>query len=106
LATTLDLRVLLLTALFPLGETERLLINAEAMLVTAERLGDERRVVDAKSRFANTLWLLGKNLQALPMVEDAVAEAQRVQDSGLQVLTGIDLGQVCRSMGDYRRAVA
>ena len=104
-AMTLDLRVVLASALFPLGETERLLANSEAMLATAQRLGDRRRLVDATGRLANTLWQLGDNQRALPMAEHALREAVSIGDLRLQVVTGLDLGQVFRSIGDYRRAV-
>ena len=105
LETAVDLGQVLLTALFALGETEQLLAGSEAMLANAERLGDERRLSRAQDSIANTLWQLGQYHRALPILEAALPAAERIRDQVVQILVGLDLGQVHRSMGNYRRGV-
>ena len=104
LEMTLDLgHQVAASALFALGTSD--LATHERMLDTAEQLGDEPRLVRAKIVLANTLWFLGRSQRAQTIVEEALARAEAIEDPSLQVLAGLDLGQVRRSTGQYREAV-
>jgi tetratricopeptide (TPR) repeat protein len=75
------------------------------MVRTAERLGDAARVIHTEVGMANTLWFLGLHQRALPMLEHALSGAEHLRAPQLAAVAGIDLGQVCRSLGHYRRAI-
>ena len=101
LELTIDLRHTYHTALFPLGEPDLLTANLGALVECAERHGDSHRVVLAKIDFANALWFNGEAVRALPVIEEAVAMAEALQDVRPQITAALDLGQIRATLGDH-----
>ena len=52
---------------------------------------------------ANTLWKAGDNARALEFAQRGLGLAEAVGDTALLVNARLNLGQICRSVGDYRR---
>ena len=105
--TSIDLRVQLRTALYPLGEDEdRIIEHLRAGERLAAELGDSR----VRSRMiafqAHIAWSTSDPIRAITLSEQALAHAERESDLGLTVLASFFLGQACHSHGDYRRGIA
>src|SRR4030095_13704038 len=88
-----------------LGEFDRQLQPAEEALRTAERLGDQRRVARTRTAFGNALWQLGLNVRALEVAERSVVAAEAIGDALALASARLDAAMICRSLGDYRRAI-
>jgi class 3 adenylate cyclase/tetratricopeptide (TPR) repeat protein len=86
-----------------LGEPERLLACSEQVLSLAETLGDPHRLAQAATGMANTLWQAGDNVRALEFAQRGLALAEVVGDMVLLVNARLNLGQICRTKGDYCR---
>jgi len=105
LELTIDLRHVYHPALVSLGEPELLAANREALVECAERHGDRHRVVHAKINLANALWFNGEAARALPVIEEAAAVAEALQDVRRQITAGFDLGQIRGALGDHHGAI-
>jgi class 3 adenylate cyclase/tetratricopeptide (TPR) repeat protein len=92
--------------LFSTGQRERLLDDNRRALALAERLGDRQRVALMTSAIGNALWFSGEHTRALEMCRRASEMAEALGDPGLQIVSNLDVGQILRSVGDYRGAVA
>ena len=104
--TSIDLRVDLRTALYPLGEEEdRISEHLRVGERLASELGDDllrSRIVAFQAHLA---WSASDPMRAMALSEHALALAEGGADLGLRVLAGFFLGQACHSHGDYRRGV-
>jgi tetratricopeptide (TPR) repeat protein len=86
-----------------LRELERLLECSEKMWSLAEALGDPHRLALAVDHRGNVLSQMGDNVRALEFAQRALALAETVGAVDLLLSTRINLGMLCRYMGDYRR---
>jgi tetratricopeptide (TPR) repeat protein len=104
LEQAIDLRFDLRTALFPLGEFERIagcLHEAEGL---ARTLDDQRRLGQLAVYLCHNLWMTGHPTEALVFGQNAQALAESLRDVPLQVTGNLYLGVACLGTGDYRRA--
>ena len=104
LEQAIDLRFDLRTALFPLGEFERIfgcLREAEGL---ARTLDDQRRLGQLSVYMCHNLWMTGHPTEALGFGQSAQAIAESLGDVPLQVTGNLYLGAACLETGDYRRA--
>jgi tetratricopeptide (TPR) repeat protein len=86
-----------------LGEPERLLACSEQILSLAEILGEPHQLAQGVTHMANTLWQAGDNARALEFAQRGLGLAEAVGDTALLVNARLNLGQICRTVGDYRR---
>jgi class 3 adenylate cyclase/tetratricopeptide (TPR) repeat protein len=104
LEEAIDLRFDLRTALFPLGEFERIvgcLREAEGL---ARTLDDPQRLGQLSVYMCIHLWMMGHPTKALAFGEKAQAIAESLGDVPLQVTGSLYLGVACFRTADYRRA--
>jgi tetratricopeptide (TPR) repeat protein len=104
LEQAIDLRFDLRTALFPLGEFERIfgcLREAEGL---ARTLGDQRRLGQLSVYLCHNLWIAGHPTEALAFGQSAQAIAESLGDVPLLVTGNLYLGVAYLYTGDYRRA--
>jgi tetratricopeptide (TPR) repeat protein len=100
----IDLRFDLRTALFPLGEFERIfgyLREAEGL---ARTLDDQRRLGQVFVYLCNNLGMTGHPREAIAFGQSAQAIAESLRDVPLQVTGNLYLGTTCIRTGDYRQA--
>jgi DNA-binding winged helix-turn-helix (wHTH) protein/tetratricopeptide (TPR) repeat protein/class 3 adenylate cyclase len=84
-------------------ELEPLLACSEKMLSLAESLGDPHRLALALTSLGNAWSQLGDNVRALELTERGLALAETVGAVDLLVQLRVDMGMLCRAIGDYRR---
>ena len=104
LEQAIDLRFDLRTALFPLGEFERIfgyLREAEGL---ARRLDDQRRLGQMSVHLCHNLWITGHPTEALGFGQNAVALAESLGDVPLQVTGNLYLGAACLFAGHSRQS--
>src|SRR5574342_998529 len=104
LEQAIDLRFDLRTALFPLGEFERVfgyLREAEGL---ARTLDDQRRLGQMSVYLCHNLWITGHPTEALRFGRNALALAELLEDAPLQMTGNLYLGAACLGTGDYRQA--
>src|SRR5262249_38306240 len=99
----LHLRHLVYHRHFALGARERMVAWAKESVAIAEKLGDKRSLAGAKNLLANALWFTCENAQALALAEEVQDLAEAVGDTKTRVTAALDVGQISRTMGDYRR---
>jgi DNA-binding NtrC family response regulator/tetratricopeptide (TPR) repeat protein len=102
----IDVRFDLRTALFPLGETERIfgyLGEAERMV---RAIGDQRRLGQLFVYLCQDYWTGGHPAKARECGEHAQAIAESLQDFQLQVTGNLYLSAAFIHTGDYGRAEA
>jgi DNA-binding winged helix-turn-helix (wHTH) protein/tetratricopeptide (TPR) repeat protein len=87
-------------------ELEQMLGCSEKMWSLAERLGDPHRLALAIASMGNTLSQMGDNVRALELTQRALALAETVGAVDLLVYIRLDMGILCRAIGDYRRGVS
>jgi class 3 adenylate cyclase/tetratricopeptide (TPR) repeat protein len=100
----IDLRFDLRTALFPLGEFERIVGCLRETEGLARTLDDRRRLGQLSVYMCHNLWITGHPREALAFGESAQAIAESLGDVPLQVTGNLYLGAACLHAGDYRRA--
>jgi len=101
----IDLRFDLRNALYPLGESGRILDHLRQAEPLAEALGDRRRLVQVAGYTAACLRELGDLDGALVSAQRALTIATALEDVGLQVAANVYLGDVyLLALSDYRRA--
>jgi tetratricopeptide (TPR) repeat protein len=99
LEQAIDLRFDLRTALFPLGEFERIfdcLREAEGL---ARTLDDQRRLGKLSVYLCHNLWITGRPTEALAFGHNAQALAESLGDVPLQVTGNLYLGVALRLSG-------
>jgi tetratricopeptide (TPR) repeat protein len=100
----IDLRFGLRTALFPLGEFERIVGYLREGEGLARRLDDRQRLGQLSVYMCHNLWITGHPPEALPFGQSAQALAESLGDVPLKVTGNLYLGAACLGTGDYRRA--
>jgi class 3 adenylate cyclase/tetratricopeptide (TPR) repeat protein len=104
LEQAIDLRFDLRTALFPLGEFERIVGYLREAEGLARTLGDQRRLSQLSVYLCHNLWITGHPREALAFGQGALAIAEPLGDVSLQLTGNLYLGLACLETGDYRRA--
>jgi predicted ATPase len=104
-AQTIDLRLDLRSALFPLGELGRILVCLQDAAALAETLGDQPRLGWVSAFLLAHFAFAGDPDRALASGQRALAIAAALGDIGLTVVAQLYLGHAYRCLGDYRRAV-
>jgi class 3 adenylate cyclase/tetratricopeptide (TPR) repeat protein len=87
-------------------DLEPLLACSENMWALAEALGDPPRLALAVDLTGNAFSQMGDNVRALAFAQRGLALAERVGAVDLLVQTRLNMGILCRVMGDYRRGAA
>jgi DNA-binding SARP family transcriptional activator/tetratricopeptide (TPR) repeat protein len=104
LERAIDLRFDLRTALFPLGELERILGCLREAEALARKLDDQRRLGQLSVYICHNLFVTGHPTEALAFGQSAQAIAESLGDVPLQVTGTLYLGAASLRTGDYRRA--
>ena len=104
LEQAIDLRFDLRTALFQLGEFERVVGYLREAEGLARTLGDQRRLGQLSVYLCHNLWITGHPREALTFGQSAQALAESLGDVPLQVTGSLYFGAACHHTGDYRRA--
>jgi class 3 adenylate cyclase/tetratricopeptide (TPR) repeat protein len=86
-----------------LRELEPLLACSEKMWSLAETLGEPPRLALAVDLMGNALSQMGDNIRGLEFAQRGLALAERIGAVDLLVHTRLNMGLLCRAMGDYRR---
>src|SRR5499433_2405652 len=102
---TIDLRLDLRNALFPLEELDRLRENLRAAESLSEALGDQRRLGRISSYMVHYYTLIGDREKATESGRRGLALAQTLADFALQIQLNYYLGRAYYYMGDYGKAI-
>src|SRR5499425_1323110 len=102
---TIDLRLDLRNALFPLEEFERLLENLRTAESLAEGLGDQRRLGRISGYLAHYYSLMGDREKAAESGRRGLSLAQALDDFALQVQLNYYLGRAYFYEGEYEQAI-
>jgi class 3 adenylate cyclase/tetratricopeptide (TPR) repeat protein len=105
LTETVDVHLGLRNALTLLGEHERTLEHLRQAQVTAERLGDRRRLGRALSFEVNCLLLLGLHERAIDTGRRARTVAEELGDMSLRIVTDMYVGRAHLQLGDFARTI-
>jgi class 3 adenylate cyclase/tetratricopeptide (TPR) repeat protein len=105
LAQAIDLRIEMRHALWPLGESERILSHLDRAETAAEMLGDHRRLARVLSTKGYTFWMLGDHDRVVASNRRALAIATDLGDFALAAGANFALGLSYHGLGDYGRAV-
>jgi tetratricopeptide (TPR) repeat protein len=105
LAQTIDLRLALRNALWPLGELERNFVSLQDAHTCAELLGDQHRLGWVAAYLLAHFVQVGDADRALASGQRALAIAADVGQVGLTATVQGYVGMAYRSVGDYPRAV-
>ncbi len=106
LEQAIDLRLDLRTALFPLGELQRILDYLREAESLAEALGDQRRLGRVSSFIAQLSWAVADYDRAVAAGHRALAIAGASGDFSQEVVSNFALGQAYHALGDYRQAMS
>ena len=101
-----DLRLVVLNALIPLGDHAHIvqhLTDAESL---ARSLGDHRRLSLVYSQLTVAFWMSGEHIRALDAGEHALAEANALGHRQSQIGARFALGMVHHALGNLAEAVA
>jgi len=104
LEQAIDLRFDLRTALFPLGEFERIVGYLREAEGLARTIDDQRRLGQMSVYMCHNLWITGHPTEALAFGENAQAIGESLGDVPLQVTGNLYFGLAFLYTGDYRRA--
>jgi class 3 adenylate cyclase/DNA-binding winged helix-turn-helix (wHTH) protein/tetratricopeptide (TPR) repeat protein len=102
----IDLWLALRSALYPVGEFRRILVCLQEAQARAEALGDHHRLGWISAQLSVHFGQICAPDHALTTGQRALTIAADLGDVGLTVTARHYLGDVYRSLGDYRRAVA
>ncbi|HEX2280083.1 MAG TPA: AAA family ATPase [Candidatus Tectomicrobia bacterium] len=103
MAQAVDLHEARLSMHAALRELEPLLACSENMWSFAESLGDPHRLARALDSVGNALSQMGDNVRALEFAQRGLALAETVGAVDLLVHVRLNMGILCRAIGDYRR---
>jgi tetratricopeptide (TPR) repeat protein len=101
----IDLRLALRSALFPSGDSGRILTILREAEQLAEALGDPRRLGQASIFLSQDFYRMGAYDQAIAFARRALALATASGDVVLHALANLYLGVPYQFQGDYRRAI-
>lgn len=102
----IDFRLLVVTALEPLGLHERARENLLIALTAAEQLQDQRRIAAIECQLALAWWRRGEHVKAGLSAEKALGIAMRLGDGPLIFAARHSLGIIDHQTGRFEKAVA
>jgi class 3 adenylate cyclase/tetratricopeptide (TPR) repeat protein len=105
LKQSIEVRCLLSGPLSALGDSGVYLACMDEALALAERLGDEERLARVEAIRVNALWAAGDQPAALESGRRAVARAEAIGHRVNLIHACLNLGMVCRTVGDHRRVL-
>jgi tetratricopeptide (TPR) repeat protein len=105
LEETVDLRLELRNAVWPIGRLDRVLDSLRGAQALAGRLGDRRRLGRVFTNLTGYFTLTGDPGRAIEAAGEALAIASDVGDLGLRVSAENNLAWAQLTAGDFRRAV-
>jgi class 3 adenylate cyclase/tetratricopeptide (TPR) repeat protein len=91
--------------LVPLGPHERLAQVLESASALAKALGDEERLAKIYSFLSHYYGNVGRSDLAVETGERALVLGQRVGAVSLLIVGSMSVGEICRTLGDYRKAL-
>ena len=94
------------SALFVLGHREQLLASCDIELPLAETLRNREQLARVTNRMGTALFLSAEYVRALPASERGLAIADEIGAQALRITARLDVGQIRRSLGDFRGAAA
>ena len=101
----IDLRLALRTALFPSGDSGRILVALREAEALAAALDDPRRLGQISVNMSTHFYFMGAYDQATAAAQRALALATVSGDVVLQALANLRLGIAYYIQGDYRQAI-
>jgi tetratricopeptide (TPR) repeat protein len=101
----IDLRLALRTALFPSGDSRRILATLREAEILAEALDDPRRLGQVSVLLSNYFTISGARDQAIATAQRALALAAAGGDVVLHAVANQRLGFAYQAQGDYRQAI-
>ncbi len=104
LEQSVDLRLGLRNALFPMGEVETGLGHLRDAEPIASTLGDERRLALISAYMSEHSRLTGHSADAVSYAQKVQVMAEKLGDFSLKVVANYYLGTAYFTAGDYRRA--
>ena len=105
LAQAIDIRLALHSALYLLGELERVFVNLQAAQALTATLGDPHRLGWVATYLLAHFVAVCEPDHAIACGQRALTIAADLGDVGITVTAQIWLGSLYRSLGDYRRSV-
>jgi tetratricopeptide (TPR) repeat protein len=103
---TIDLRLDLRNALFPLDEHEQIMAHLREAESLGEALNDHQRLGQIYTYMAAYFRLTGDVEDGVTYGRKALASAKSLGDVRLQVMANYRLGQIYTFLGDYPQAIA
>jgi class 3 adenylate cyclase/tetratricopeptide (TPR) repeat protein len=104
-AQAIDLHLALRSALWPLGELERISVHLQDAAALAETLGDQHRCGWVAAYLSMNFAMLCAPEHALTSAQRALAIATALGEVRLTITAQYYLGFASHSLGDYRQAV-
>lgn len=104
--TEVDLRLLLRNALLPIGRHREIPAHLDAAARCQVELGDLRRMAQIDEHRCHAAWLLGRWPEAFEAGHRALASAEALNDTSLQVGIRFNLGLTAYSTGRFDEAIA
>jgi class 3 adenylate cyclase/tetratricopeptide (TPR) repeat protein len=101
----IDVRFSLRNSLWPLGELQRLHEHLRQAEITAEALGDQRRLGQVSAYMSQFFAWMGDHARAVEVGKRTLTIAAQLDDFPLQVGANFRLGQAWYARGEYRRAL-
>jgi class 3 adenylate cyclase/tetratricopeptide (TPR) repeat protein len=104
LETAIDLRFDLRNALVPLGKHQRVLEVLREAERLADYLRDDRRLAQILASVSNCYGNIGRADLALGAAERSLILGGRIGETRMLVLGHLSVGEIHRTLGDYRKA--
>jgi class 3 adenylate cyclase/DNA-binding winged helix-turn-helix (wHTH) protein/tetratricopeptide (TPR) repeat protein len=102
----IDLRLALRTALYPMGDWERMRAYLQEAESLAVALDDARRLAQVSAFLSHYFHMMGPHERAIAFGQRALALATDSGEISLQALSNQYLGQAYMTQSDYHRAIA
>jgi predicted ATPase/class 3 adenylate cyclase len=101
----IDLRLILFTVLYTLGDQDRLMKTISEAETLAETLGDTKRRAFVANLLTATLWASGDHERGLSVARRALTLSQGQGDPPSQLVAAFQLGFVYHALGEFRRSI-
>jgi predicted ATPase/class 3 adenylate cyclase len=101
----IDLRLVVVNALIPLGEHANIIRQLKEAEELASLLGDPRRLALVYNQLTVAYWMSGQHIRALEAGEQALAAANRLGHPHAQIGARFALGMVHHALGNLSQVV-
>ena len=105
-ADSMDVRLEMRTALWPLGRHDELARRVREAGAIAERIGDKARLANVYNYLTAHHWRAGEHARAIEIGERGLALAREVEDFSVSVTTMQHLGFAHIARGEFNQQVA